>query len=406
MNTQIIGLTTPLMALVFFATFLLLWWRGKMDAYVLGFAASYLFFALGFAATHLLDPTSAYLFHVTQVLYTAGTVSLLWGATRRINQPLMVGPIVVTYVVAAIVLAIAVAVTDDVAPRLYIVNTSYGVMFAGGALTLLHSRRRELFDILVIALFVASAINFFIRPVLTLLVEQSIQASDYRDSVYYSVLNLALAIMSLMTAMTLVGACVSDLVSTIRDKSDRDLLTGLRNRRAFEADIDDLLDRARHDDVPASLVVADIDHFKQVNDLWGHQAGDQAIANFGKLIQTMVRDVDIVGRIGGEEFCILIWNCPENSAHKLAERIRHAFAQMAHDGISENIHLTASFGVTEWRSGEPYRKLFARADSYLYDAKENGRNKVVSAGKPADRKTGDRTASKLDAEAERAAAAA
>lgn len=378
MNTQIIGLTTPLMALVFFATFLVIWWRGRMDAYVLGFAGSYFFFAAGFAATHLLDIESLYIFHITQVLYTAAIISMLWGATRRINQPLMVGPIVVTYIVAAIVLAVAVFVTDDVAPRIYIVNTSYGMMFAGGALTLLHSRRRELFDILVIVLFVVSAINFFARPVLTLLVEQSIQASDYRESVYYSVLNLALAIMSLMSAMTLIGACVSDLMSSIREKSDRDLLTGLRNRRAFEADIGDMLDRANAKGVSASLVVADIDHFKQVNDLWGHQAGDQALAGFGKLIEKMVRDVDIVGRIGGEEFCVLAWDCTEAQAHRLADRIRFAFAQMAQEGINEDIRLTASFGVAEWRNGENYRSLFARADANLYVAKDCGRNRVVS----------------------------
>ena len=384
MAPQIIGLTTPLMAMVFVFTFLLLWWRGGMGRYVLAFAASYFFFALGFSATHLMAEESPFTFHVTQAFYTLGTVCVLWGAAERIHQRLFFGPIMLTYAVAAAVLAVAVVVSDDIAPRLYIVNTGYGVMFAGGALTLMHSRRRELFDVLVIWLFVASSINFFVRPVLTLLVEGSIATGDYRESIYYSVLNVALAIMSLVTAITLIGACVSDLVSSMRETSARDLLTGLRNRRAFENDLATMLDKAKVADVPVSLVVADIDHFKQVNDLWGHLAGDQAIAGFGKLIDGTVRSCDITGRIGGEEFCILVWNCDETEATRLAERIRVAFAQTKHESISSNIHLTASFGVTQWTGKESYRRLFGRADALLYRAKDGGRNRVEATNMPAD----------------------
>jgi diguanylate cyclase (GGDEF)-like protein len=129
--------------------------------------------------------------------------------------------------------------------------------------------------------------------------------------------------------------------------------------------------------------VADIDNFKQVNDIWGHQSGDEAISGFGRLIEGMVRGCDTAGRIGGEEFCIAVWNCPNEPATRLAERIRVAFARLEHAGIGSDIRLTASFGVATARAGENYRELFARADAALYLAKSGGRNQVRNAELPA-----------------------
>ncbi|WP_128892259.1 diguanylate cyclase [Erythrobacter sp. HKB08] len=391
MQSQIVGLVTPLMALVFVAVFLLLWWRGQMGNHVLGFAGSYAFFAIGFTVTHVFDVTSPYLFHSTQLFYTLGTVSVIWGAVTRVGQETPFGALALVYAISAATLAVSVGVSSDVAPRLYIVNTGYGIMFTLGAMALVRSRRRELFDTLVIIFFALSAINFFVRPVLTLLIEQNIPAADYRESIYYSVLNLALTIMSLVTAITLFGACVSDLLGSVKDRANRDGLTGLRNRQSFEHEVQLKMERARNANVPLALVVADIDHFKQVNDLWGHQTGDSAIAQFGRLIEGQIRDADISGRIGGEEFCILVWNCDEQAAERLATRIRKIFAIEQIDGMPKHMRLTASFGVAGLQPGERYPGWFARADEALYAAKEGGRDMVVAASdeRVADLEDGD-----------------
>jgi len=116
-----------------------------------------------------------------------------------------------------------------------------------------------------------------------------------------------------------------------------------------------------------------------VNDIWGHQSGDQAIADFGNLIKNKVRTCDVAGRIGGEEFCIAVWNCDNEPAYRLAERIRHAFAAHKHIVINDDIRLTASFGVATAQAGETYKQLFARADKALYEAKSKGRDRVVNA---------------------------
>ena len=283
----------------------------------------------------------------------------------------------VIYGLSATTLAVAVLTSNDITSRLIIVNVGYGSMYIVCVMSLLGAQRREAIDKLIIATHSLVAAQFMIRPVLTLLIEQGIAADVYRESVYYSVLNLALAFISLMSAMVLIGACVYDQIKQVREQADLDGLTGLRTRRAFEQDVVAAMERAKQECVPISLVVADIDHFKAVNDVWGHQIGDRAIAQFGEIIKRTVRDCDIAGRIGGEEFCILAWNCQEEAAVTMADRIRVNFAKTAIDGMPEDHRLTASFGAAGRGQGEGYGKLFARTDAALYRAKADGRNRTV-----------------------------
>ena len=377
MREQIMGLITPTMSIVFIVVFVVMWWRGKMENYVLAFAAAYLFFALGFGVTHLFDTGSPYVFHVTQFFYTLSVAAGVWGLTRRAGQPPYLGVLLTIYGLAATTLAVAVVTSPDIASRLIIVNVGYGSMYLVCIMSLLGAQRREAIDKLIIVTHAILGAQFMIRPVLTLLVERSIAADIYRESVYYSVLNLSLALVLLMSAMVLVGACVYDQIKAVREQAEIDGLTGLRTRRAFEQDVVELLEKAKQEYLPVALVVADIDHFKAVNDVWGHQIGDHAIARFGEVIRGTIRETDIAGRIGGEEFCILAWNCDEEAAVTMAERIRRKFAEAPVKGLPEDHRLTASFGVAGRGEGEGYGKLFARTDSALYRAKDAGRNRTV-----------------------------
>jgi diguanylate cyclase (GGDEF)-like protein len=380
MREQIMGMITPTMSIVFFAVFLIMWWRGKMGNYVLGFASAYLLFAIGFGTTHLFDTGSPYVFHITQFFYSLSTATAIWALTKRAGQPPYLGVLLVIYGLSAATLAVAVLTSPDISSRLIIVNVGYGTMYLVCLMSLLGGPRHEAIDKLIIAAHSVLAAQFMIRPVLTLLIEQSIPASVYRQSVYYSVLNLSLALIALMSAMVLVGACLYDQIKAVREQADLDGLTKLRTRRAFEQGVVTLLERANQECAPVSLVVADIDHFKAVNDVWGHQAGDKAIAQFGEIVRGTIRETDIAGRIGGEEFCILAWNCDEQAAVSLAERIRRKFAQAQIEGLPGDQRLTASFGVAGRGEGEGYGKLFARTDGALYAAKENGRNCIVRDG--------------------------
>lgn len=381
MQTQILGLVTPLMALFFAATFAVLWRVGRLKRHVLGFGIAFALSATAFLITHFLPADAFYLFHTTQLFYTLGSTVMLISVCERVGQRLHLGSFSFVYLISALALGLAVSFSNDVGPRLIIVNTGYGVMFAIGVTTLLTARRRSVIDVAIIAVMAFQAVDFLVRPTLSLMFEQSIPAEVYRDSIYYSLIGLVLGMKGVTMAMVLIGAAISEWTKTLREAGERDALTGLLNRGAFEQAMRTLLPRAQTEGRPLSLVVADIDLFKQVNDVWGHQAGDQAISGFGELIRQMVRGCDTGGRIGGEEFCIAAWNCPNDPAERLAERIRQAFTRLEHACLNDDIRLTASFGVATARDGETYEQLFARADAALYRAKSSGRDRVENAEK-------------------------
>lgn len=377
MKDMIAGLVTPAMAVVFVVLFLILWHRGKMGSYVLAFAISYVFFAIGFLVTHVLDTAAFYTWHVTQFFYTVSIVCVAWGLARRVDQPTYLGIYLTIYVIAAAALGVAIVLSPDVSPRVVIANTGYGAIALVAVMNLLAAKRRRGIDKLIIAVEAVMAAQFLVRPSLTLLVENNIPAETYRESLYYAVLSLSVALISVISAMVLVGACIYDQVRAVRQRAELDALTGLRTRRAFEQDVVAMIDRAKAQGKPVALVVADIDHFKAVNDVYGHQVGDEAIAAFGRVITDTIRDADIAGRIGGEEFCVLAWNCEGAAAVAMADRIRTRFASLRIDGLAPHHRLTASFGVAGRREGEGYGKVFARSDAALYRAKELGRNKTV-----------------------------
>lgn len=158
-----------------------------------------------------------------------------------------------------------------------------------------------------------------------------------------------------------------------------DPLTGAANRRAFDErcrqDLADDGDAAR-----LGLVVADIDRFKSVNDTYGHAVGDKALVTFVEVMRANTRDGDLVARLGGEEFCVLLAGDCLEDAFAVAERIRAAFENTRVDGVEGR--LTASFGVACRRAGQDRDDLLQAADAALYRAKAGGRNRVVAADDP------------------------
>jgi diguanylate cyclase (GGDEF)-like protein len=379
MQTQILGLVTPIMALILAVTFALLWRLGHMKRHVLGFGIAFALSAVGFLLTHFLPTDALYVFHTTQLFYTLGSVVMLASVCERAGHRFHLGSAAFVYLISALALGVAVSFSNDVALRLVIINTGYGVMFAMGVTTLLTAQRRDAISYAVITVMAFQAVDFLVRPSMSLLFERSIPAEIYRDSIYYSLIGLVLAVKGLTLAVVMIAATISDWNTAQRQSSERDLLTGLHNRGSFEQLMANLLPRAQIESRALSLIVADIDFFKQVNDIWGHQAGDEVITNFGTLIGKTIRDCDVAGRVGGEEFCIAVWNCENEPAGRLADRVRQAFVSLEHSSLKDEIRVTASFGVATAHDGETYRQLFARADEALYRAKSNGRNRVESA---------------------------
>ncbi len=189
---------------------------------------------------------------------------------------------------------------------------------------------------------------------------------------YFSVVGNGTAFLLLLS-----GLAYEDLL----EQSNHDVLTGVRNRRSFmEAAEHDMAQAERHG-LSYALLMLDLDHFKRINDQHGHRAGDAALQLFGQILQNSVRQVDLVGRYGGEEFCVLLVGASLEEAQESAERIRQ-LTQVSPVWIDgQLIHITVSVGIAGATAGH-YRTLPAlleAADQALYEAKRDGRNRCAIA---------------------------
>lgn len=158
--------------------------------------------------------------------------------------------------------------------------------------------------------------------------------------------------------------------------TNTDQLTGIKSRRYLEQKVEEEGRRADRYQKNLTLILMDLDRFKSINDKWGHPVGDDVLRHVSKLTQDAIRDTDILARIGGEEFAILLPETDRNGGSILAERIREILDRSVHK-TSGNV--TASFGVAERERGETFDNWYKRADHMLYLAKEKGRNRVVSS---------------------------
>ncbi len=155
----------------------------------------------------------------------------------------------------------------------------------------------------------------------------------------------------------------------------RDGLTGIFNHAFIEQLIVDAINRARRSGSPLSMLMIDIDAFKQVNDTWGHNAGDAALKDLVKLLNSNIRSTDYLGRWGGDELLLLLTDTDLSGAANLAEKLRQLVAQT---GFPICQHLTISLGACSYQDGEPPSSFIGRADAAMYRAKRGGRNRVVA----------------------------
>jgi diguanylate cyclase (GGDEF)-like protein/PAS domain S-box-containing protein/putative nucleotidyltransferase with HDIG domain len=159
----------------------------------------------------------------------------------------------------------------------------------------------------------------------------------------------------------------------------KDPMTQVANRAEFDRMLNNFVAAHQESNLPCSLIMCDLDHFKAINDNFGHQAGDAAIITFASLLKSMCRSGDLVARYGGEEFAILCADCTNAAAARKAEAIRETLSEVKHSTLGDK-SITASFGVTELQTGDTPETMLRRADRALLQAKDQGRNQVVQLG--------------------------
>jgi diguanylate cyclase (GGDEF)-like protein len=189
----------------------------------------------------------------------------------------------------------------------------------------------------------------------------------------------ALAMSCSSLGLVVENAALDAAVKLLRSLSEKDDLTGLGNRRSVLVEFRREIDRARRYGKPLSLVMLDVDHFKSWNDAYGHQVGDEILRTASQIISSVSRDIDLIGRYGGEEFLVVLPETPVEQAANYAERLR-ATIEAHGPSLAERFpgaFLTVSAGVSSMcRRGDDADKLIQRADAALYAAKRNGRNRV------------------------------
>jgi diguanylate cyclase (GGDEF)-like protein len=184
---------------------------------------------------------------------------------------------------------------------------------------------------------------------------------------------------------------VRALINTLEEKLNRlkrqafsDTLTGLGNRRWLAEVVGAEIARSRREQRPLSVIVLDIDHFKRINDAFGHDAGDEVLVAIAETAKRVLRPYDLIARLGGEEFCAFLPGTNLKEALQIAERLREAIAALQIETIRGR-RVTASFGVHEGNiAREHFKDMLRIADDYLYQAKGGGRNQVqTSEAQPA-----------------------
>ncbi|WP_213981457.1 GGDEF domain-containing protein [Sphingomonas sp. dw_22] len=257
---------------------------------------------------------------------------------------------------------------------------AYQLPFALGAMlasrTILRLPERRPLHIAVAMLFALIALQFLAKPFLAMAFGSGSTAATYVRSTYAIISQASTAVLLVAAGLLLLLIVVQKAIGDSQAASETDTLSGLANRRGFDRQGQRLIARAARDRLPLSAILFDLDHFKGINDTYGHAMGDAVIASFGDLLRRSAPQSAVVGRIGGEEYAVLLQETVGQMAWLKAEAIRVALPATADAGLPR---VTVSGGVAEWEPGESLADLMRRADRACYDAKGAGRNRVHSA---------------------------
>lgn len=229
-------------------------------------------------------------------------------------------------------------------------------------------------------LLMASALLF--RGIRTLLFSSEIDTIDLRVENPLNTGFLIIIIIALVAFnCTSISLVISKMINQIRQLSQEDPLTKTFNRRHMNEIAEVEINKVRKNNTHLSVIILDIDHFKKVNDQYGHAAGDEALISCVEIIKKNIRSTDYIGRLGGEEFCVLLPNTNTEEAKILAERIRAEIESHTVTWEQYKIPITASFGITSFNSfhKNEWSNLLNKADIAMYQAKNNGRNCIVSS---------------------------
>ena len=244
-----------------------------------------------------------------------------------------------------------------------------------GAYVVFKGPRRGGLDIALLIFLLVSGLQFLAKPFMAASLGNA-TTELYLYSLYGAYSQMLTAFLLIANGVLMLLIIVRDVMAEITARSETDKLSNMLNRRGFEERATKAMLNAHRTGSAASMVVADLDFFKQVNDTFGHEAGDEVIVAFARVLQSNAGSTMIAGRLGGEEFAVFAPNGGLGAARLFAETARAGVVVMDIVGLEAGHSVTASFGVAPLLPGDSLSDVMRRADAALYEAKRSGRNRV------------------------------
>jgi diguanylate cyclase (GGDEF)-like protein len=355
----------------------LAWLHFGRDRHVLYWAISY-----GLAVLQWLVNGTALLLDIQPLMTLAGLLTLTSstlvaiGARQRAGLPLHWARFMGVWSIAALAVALAFSPAGTMQMRGTFAPGYAGMMMLTAAYAVWSPRRamtapeKAFFTMLLIfgvfqALLVSA--GFMLEP----------NRTDANLAIYRAILGLGLPSIYVATGVAAVLVVAGDLAKQLGSMVSNDQLTGILNRRGVEQAAIMAIANAKRQKRKLAAVICDMDSFKTLNDGYGHIAGDAALRTFAKALLLAVRKGDIVGRLGGDEFCVLLVDSSGEAAVEVMERVRASLSELSVAKMPSGC-VKASFGVAEFMPGDSeLDHLIARADEALYQAKQQGRDRVT-----------------------------
>lgn len=254
----------------------------------------------------------------------------------------------------------------------------FAMVVLTSALAVFSSSRKLPIDRALGILMLITGLHFFAKAGLAVYVGAGRTAKDYINTNYALISQSSTAVLVVAIGLTLLAVLVLEIMADERSNSEKDALSGLANRRGFEKGVAEAL--ARFPSANHAVILCDLDHFKGVNDSYGHHVGDGVIQAFGELLSQSAAKNAVVGRVGGEEFSLFLPNTTPEMAVLFAQALRGGAMGIRVDSLPMSYTVTASFGVAGMSSDGNLQNSMQEADKALYEAKRSGRNRVKQSG--------------------------
>lgn len=364
----------PTILFVFAGCFYLFWLSDKRQRHLLYFSISSALFCVGSLMQMLSIPASSGLNALlTAFLYALSVLMICDGILKRNGAALSKLFYIIVLALITSGIAYFYYIDRNIHIRIYILNFSFGFVFFYILWRLNKLRLNTALDRFLFWLLFAFALQFFVRTVLTVS-GRTLSDNDFGGSLFWLALQYSLAVFGVALALTLLLVVVHDKLLVLKNETTLDPLTKMQNRRGFDEQADAFVKSGQHG--LFSVVLLDVDHFKSINDTFGHACGDDVLRKIGVILKDSISDNDICARIGGEEFIVLMPGYSLIEAQERAEQIRGLIADSHFTMMSEKRKVTVSIGVASALTNESLNSLIGRADRSLYRAKNAGRNRV------------------------------